>query len=104
MKIFHGLKTTILSLSVDKYLSLAFGFCYSNSFSNQDEMVSNAGFIILSYPNISIEKKFDFIELAFNNNTNYIIVDLMNDFKIENNIFGYILSSIFVYYTKIWKS
>jgi len=97
MKIFHVLKTTILSPSVDKYLSLAFDFSYSNSSSNQDELISNAGFIIFSYPNISIEKRFDFIELAFNNNTNYIIVDLMEDAKIENNIFGYILSSIMVY-------
>ena len=55
-------------------------------------MVSNAGFFVFSYPNISLPNEIDFIEYAFNNNTNYIIVDLMQDYKLENNIFGYILS------------
>jgi hypothetical protein len=84
MKLFHGFKTAIFSPINRKFLSLAFDFCYLDNSSNLDEMISNAGFIIFSYPNIPLEKDFDFIEFAFNNNTNYIIVDFMEDFKIEN--------------------
>ena len=98
MKIFHGFKIEILNPSKERYLSLGFDFCYLNNCPNLDEVISNAGFIIFSYPNISLEKNFDFIYYAFNNNTNYIIVDLMEDYKLENNIFGYILSSIYMNY------
>ena len=98
MKIFHEIKTAIFSSSVEPYLSLGFDFCYSNNSINLDDMASNAGFIIFSYPNISLEKNFDFIYYAFNNNINYIIVDLMEDSKIENNIFGYKISSIIINY------
>jgi hypothetical protein len=95
MKIFHGFKTAILGPNKERYLSLAFDFCYLD---NLDGMVSNAGFIIFSYLNISLEKNFDFIYYAFNNNTNYILVDLMENSKLENNIFGYIFSSVFIFF------
>jgi len=91
MKIFHGFKTEILNPVRDRYLSLGFDFCYLDNSSNLDEAISNAGFIVFSYPNISLDKNFDFIYYAFNNNTNYIIVDFMEDSKLENNIFGYFL-------------
>ena len=99
MKIFHGFKTAIFSSNIEPFLSLGFDFCYSNNSIDSDETISNAGLIIFSYPNISLQKNFDFIEYAFNNNINYIILDFLEDFKIENNIFGYKLDSIIVYYT-----
>ena len=95
MKVFHGLKTAILSPVKEKFLSLGFDFCYLDNSSNGGEMVSNAGFFVFSYPNISLPNEIDFIEYAFNNNINYYILDLMENAKIENNIFGYIISSIY---------
>ena len=103
MKVFHGLKTAILNPSNEKYLSLGFDFNYLDNSSNGDEMISNAGFILFSYPNISFPKEFDFIEYAFNNNKNYIILDLMENVKIENNIFGYKISSILAGYDDFIK-
>ena len=102
MKVFHGLKTAILSPSIGKYLSLGFDFNYLDNSSNGDDKISNAGFILFSYPNISISfpKEFDFIEYAFNNNKNYIIFDLENA-RIENNIFGYKISSIYADYYEL---
>ena len=93
MIIFHGFKTAIFNPLIEPYLSLGLDFCYL------DDTNSNAGFILFSYPNISLQKDFDFIEYAFNNNTNYVILDFLEDFKIDNNIFGYIINSIIVYYT-----
>jgi len=101
MKVFHGLKTAIFNFRIQPYLSLGFDFCYSNNSSNGDEMISNAGFILFSYPNVSLPMELDFIEYAFNNNKNYIIIDLMEDTKIENNIFGYKISSIYADYEYI---
>ena len=98
MKIFHGFKTDILNPAKERYLSLGFDFCYLDNSSNLDEAISNAGFIVFSYPNISLDKNFDFIYYAFNNNTNYIIVDFMEDSQLENNIFGYIINLIFIHY------
>ena len=77
MKIFHGFKTAILKPSREKYLSLAFDFCYLDNSSDLDKTVSNAGFIIFSYLNISLEKNFDFIYYAFNNNTNYMNIQAL---------------------------
>ena len=99
MKVFHGFKTAIFSPSKGRYLSLGFDFSYSNNSST----ISNAGFIIFSYPNISSEKEYDFIEYAFNNNTNYLIIDLLEDSKIENNIFGYRFSSIYSEYDEFFE-
>lgn len=39
----------------------------------------------------------DFIEYSFNNNIDYILIDFTEDFKIENNIFGYYLKNIIIF-------
>ena len=51
--------------------------------------------IIFSYPNC-IDRKIDLIEYLSNNNTyiNDFEINLANNFKIENNIFGYIFDKI----------
>ena len=51
--------------------------------------------IIFSYPNC-IDQKIDLIEYLLNNNTNIndFEINLTNNFKIENNIFGYIFDKI----------
>ena len=93
MKILNGLKS--LYYNKDSYegpfLALALDFCYYDSCINSDNIISNAGLIMFSFINIT-NFDIDFIEYAFNNNRNYLIVNFTELFNIENNIFGYYFS------------
>ena len=86
MKILNGFKAVFFK---NIFLTLAFDYCIYDSCPNSNEKKGNSGLIKFSYfyklhNNINI----DFIEYVFNNNTNYIIIDLIEDLIIENNIFG----------------
>jgi len=64
--------------------------------------MNNAGLIIFSFLNKTSDYIYiDFIEYAFNNNKNYIIVNFTENFKIENNIFGFDYNYIFIDYISI---
>ena len=95
IRILNGLKADFYNRIS---LILAINYCYDNSCNNLDNKNGNAGLIKFSYfykknNNITI----NFIDYAFNNNTNYIIIDLKEDLVIENNIFGMELNRIFTY-------
>ena len=87
MQILNRLKATYYN---NLFVILAIDYCSDNSCNNLDNKNRNAGLIKLSYyyrKNNNI--RIDFIEYAFNNNTNYVIIDLFEEyFVIENNIFG----------------
>ena len=91
IKIFNSLKAVNLnSENYQNYLTLALDFCYYDSFQNSDNIMNNAGLIMFSNLNKTSDYIYiDFIEYAFNNNKNYIIVNFTENFKIENNIFGF---------------
>ena len=48
---------------------------------------------IFSYPNIT-SKNIDFVEEAFNNNGKFLILNVTENCKLNNNIFGYKITSI----------
>ena len=86
MRILNGLKAVYY---YSESIILAFNYCYDSSCNNLDNKNGNAALIKLSYfykkaNNITI----NFIDYSFNNNTNYITIDLKEDIVIENNIFG----------------
>ena len=92
MKIFQGFKAIFYN---DFILTLAINYFYcSNELceKNEEENI-NAGLIFFSYvkkENVNI----DFIDYSFTYNRNYIIIDLAENYTIENNIFGMHLYSI----------
>ena len=92
MKILNGLKGVYFK---NFFLTLAVDYCVSDSCSNYNEKKGNSALIPLSYCyKLNNKINIDFIEYAFNNNTNYVILDLKEDVKIENNIFGMYLLQI----------
>ena len=81
--------------SEGNYLTLALDFYYYDSYVDSDEIVNNAALIFLSYPNNTKNNiEINFIEYAFDNNKNYMMVNLTENFIIENNIFGYNFSEV----------
>ena len=92
MKILQGIKGSIFR---EYYLSLGFSYfyCLNEACDNPDEENKNSALIIFSYvnkPNIEI----DFIDYIFTYNKNHLIIDLAENIKIENNIFGLQIDSI----------
>ena len=89
-----------MDLTIHNYNNLiALGFSHCNNIScgtNDDEYYS--ALMILSYPN-SKDIKYDLYEY-FQNNSNSTIndfsINLVNEVKIENNLFGYKFSGIFL--------
>ena len=94
MKILNGLKAVILD---DRFLTIAFDFCYNDQCHNSDNDINNAGLIFLSYLNHSTYSCIDFIDYAFEHNKNYVLINFQENTRIENNIFGYSISNIYVY-------
>ena len=96
IKILNGLNSVNFNSESDHYLTLVLDFCFYDSYQSPDEIIHNSALIFLSYINRTYENNIDFIEYAFNNNKNYIIVNFTENFKIENNIFGYNISKIVI--------
>ena len=95
MRILNGLKADYYKSA---FLILAFNYCYDSSCNDLDNQNGNAGLIKFSYfHKKSNSVTINFIDYAFNNNTNYVTIDLKEDFVIENNIFGMELNRIFTY-------
>ena len=90
----------LFEIKLNKYnnfLSLAFSFCPDNNcLSDADEHYT--AFMIFSYPNGTDNKLYIEQYLLNNNNItiNDIEIDLKNELNIENNLFGYIFSSILI--------
>ena len=68
-------------------------FVLANENENINDKKGNAGLFIFSYPNIT-SKNIDFVEEAFNNNGKFLILNVTENCIINNNIFGYKISSI----------
>ena len=98
MNIFHGFKViNFSSISYsNRYLTIAFDFCLSDTCENLDYDKGNSALILFSYPNKTNDINIDFIEYALNYNRKYIITNLTENFVINNNIFGYSLDSFFI--------
>mgnify|MGYP006873012932 CR=1 FL=1 len=92
MKILNGLKAVYFKSIM---LSLAIDYCPDSSISKCDNNNGNAALIKLSYY-YNKNEKIDFIDYAFNNNTKYVIIDIINDFVIENNFFGMKFETIYI--------
>jgi hypothetical protein len=96
IKIINGFKATYFH---GEYLTLALDFCYFNNCQNPDNIINNTGFIFFPFLKMSNPEVYiDFIEYAFNNNKNYLILNLTEGISIENNIFGFQFSCIIVNY------
>ena len=72
--------------------SLAFSFCQNSNCNVEEDNIHYSGLIIFSYPNSS--DAYINLKTMKNFDINNIIIDLQNNVKIENNIFGLIYSSI----------
>ena len=67
---------------------LVFGFSHSNAFNS---------LLIFSYPN-STDSNVDLIQKLFPlSNNSGLYINLKNETRIENNLFGYIFSGIIIY-------
>ena len=92
MKIFQGIKASfyndfILTLAIDYF------YCSNELCGNTEEENGNAGLIFLSYVN-KTNVNIDFIDYSFTYNRNYILIDLADNYNIENNIFGMYLYEV----------
>ena len=94
MKILHGFKADYYKNLV---LSLALDYCLANECDKYEinNLVGNAGLILFSYIDLR-KKEIDFIENAFENNQEYLIINVTENMQIQNNIFGVMLQSISV--------
>ena len=92
MKFLENIKGMIYK---EYYISLGFNFfnCLNETCENPDEENKNSGLIIFSIVN-KTNIEIDLIDYIFTYNKNYIIIDLAEGIKIENNIFGYQIDSI----------
>ena len=100
MKILNGLKAVHFN---NYFLALALDFCLYDS-CNSNNNIGNSGLIKFSYSyKKNNEENIDFIEYAFNNNIDYVIIDLMENIVIENNIFGLSLSRIYIEEETEWS-
>ena len=100
IKILNGLKAKNLNLYRKffiPFLTLGLDFCFNEECENPNNDVNNAGLIIFSFPNFTIDNNLDFIEYALKNNINYIILNLTQIFEIQNNIFGYNIVSFMIF-------
>ena len=71
----------ITNLGYD-YLIIAFDFCNYDLCQDSENSINNAGLIFLSYINHT-NQEIDFIEYAFENNTNYILINFTDAIKIR---------------------
>ena len=81
----------------NNYLAMGFSFCPSNQ-CNNDEDEHYSALIIFSYPN-SIDTSLNLKDHLLNNNDvniKNLEINLKTQLNLENNIFGYILSNIFI--------
>ena len=93
MKILNGLKAVHFN---NCFLVLALDFCWYDS-CNSNNNIGNSGLIKFSYLyKKNNEENIDFIEYAFNNNIDHVIIDLIENIEIENNIFGFALDRIII--------
>ena len=98
MKILQGIKGSIFN---EFFLSLGINYfyCLNEECDNYDEENKNSALIIFSYVNKS-NLEIDLIDYIFTYNKNYIIIDLEENIKIENNIFGIQVETI---YRGMWE-
>ena len=98
MKILNQLKAIYfkIKLNFPSFLTLGIDFCFNEDCENSNNTINNAGLIMLSFPNVITNNKLDFIEYAFKNNINYIILNLTEIFILQNNIFGYYIPYFFL--------
>ena len=86
MQILQGFKALFFKNCI-LTLALNYFYCTNESCENIEGENRNTSLIFFSYAN-NTDVKIDFIEYAFTYNRNYIIIDLEENLKIENNIFG----------------
>ena len=105
IKIFHVLKALAFYSEQSSIffpsLFLAIDFSLYDSSQNSENDISNAGLIDINFPNIN-NRKIDFIEMAFKNNKKYILVNLTENFSINNNLFGFNPSNIDIFDLSLW--
>ena len=95
IKIFNTFK--VINFNIEHpYLILALDFCYYDSCQNSDSNNNNAGLIIFSNLNKTSDAYIDFIEYGLNYNKNNIIVNFTENYRIENNIFGFKFSYMMI--------
>ena len=93
MKILNGLKAVHFN---NCFLVLALDFCLYD-FCDTNNNIGSSGLIKFSYSyKKNKEENIDFIEYAFNNNIDHVIIDLIENIEIENNIFGFSLERIII--------
>ena len=93
-KFFKDMK---IHLYNNKFVSFAFSFCRVSQCEERDD-THYSGFMMFNYPN-GTDSSLNLTEYLFNNNNlDNLEIDLKKNFRIENNIFGYIYSA-----TKIEK-
>ena len=103
IKIFNTFK--VINFNREQpYLILALDFCYYDSCQNSDSNINNAGLIIFSYLNKTSDAYIDFIEYGLNYNKNDVVVNFTENFRIENNIFGFKFSYMMIIETTIEES
>ena len=73
-------------------VSIAFSFCQDSNCNVDEDNIHYSGLIIFSYPNTT--DVYINLKTKENVDINNIIIDLQNNVKIENNIFGLIYSFI----------
>ena len=80
----------------NNYLALAFSFC-KNELCSEDNNEHFSALIIFSYPNCNdININLDNYLFDENIDVNNLKIDLKKNIKIDNNIFGYIISNIYI--------
>ena len=76
----------------NNFIALAFSYCPQHNCYDDKKCEHYSAFMIFSYPN-GTDKELNIKDYLFKNNKykiNNIIIDLKENVKIENNIFGYI--------------
>ena len=79
----------------NNYIAYAFSFYHQSECENKNNP-HNVGFMIFSYPN-GTHYNLNLTEYLFNNNNikiNNLFIDLKNNVRIDNNIFGLVYSGI----------
>ena len=87
-KFLHEMKLHLYN----EYIMLGFSFC-RNDVCDNDNNQHHASLIIFSYPNITNDN-LDLIDYLKKEGNNNIILNLFDNVKIDNNIFGYIVYGI----------
>ena len=93
-KIFFDIRTH----NYNNFIAFAFSFCKNSIACNADENEHFAALMLFSYPNStdSSSDLYEFLINNYNSTINDFNVNLENQVRIENNIFGYVFDRILI--------